>query len=116
MPIPFILGGIALVSGIAGIKKTFDAKSDYDSAKRMVNRAEENYRKNKRTLERKEVEIKEEISEYGEFKVRLYLEIIKDRITSYNVCYTKLLRQPSFVWSKCHKKRVLFRWASWVIV
>jgi len=79
MPIPFILGGIALVSGIAGIKKTFDAKSDYDSAKRMVNRAEENYRKNKRTLERKEVEIKEEISEYGEFKVRLYLEIIKDR-------------------------------------
>lgn len=47
MPIPFIIGGIALIAGASGVKKGIDAKSDMDSAdyynrkaKRMANEAE----------------------------------------------------------------------------
>ena len=33
MPIPFILGGIALAAGAYGVKKGYDAKCDFDDAK-----------------------------------------------------------------------------------
>lgn len=40
MPIPFILGGIALAAGAYGVKKGLDAKDDMDTAKRVNNEAQ----------------------------------------------------------------------------
>ena len=35
MPIPLILGGIAIAAGVIGVKKGIDAKSDMDKAKNV---------------------------------------------------------------------------------
>lgn len=43
MPIPFILGGIALAAGAYGVKKGLDANEDFDRADKLNSQAEKIY-------------------------------------------------------------------------
>lgn len=50
MPIPFILGGIAVAAGLAGAKKALDASDKNARAKRINRRAEETFENAKKEL------------------------------------------------------------------
>ncbi len=53
MPIPFILGGIALAAGAYGVKKGIDAKDDFDTAETYNSRARRIYYEAQEKLEDK---------------------------------------------------------------
>mgnify|MGYP000051625342 FL=1 len=43
MPLPFILGGLAVLAGVTGAKKAYDANEKNNRAKRINNHAKEIY-------------------------------------------------------------------------
>ena len=77
--IPIILGGIAAVTAISGIKKGVDAKNDYDRAERIVNRAKKTFREKKNELEEYEENLKQNVNEYGDLKVSVYLNVLRNK-------------------------------------
>lgn len=50
MPIPFILGGIAVAAGLVGAKKALDASDKNARARRMNRRAQETFENAKKEL------------------------------------------------------------------
>lgn len=72
MPIPFILGGLALAAGAYGAKKGVDAKSDYDKAEKYNRWAEETYDEAKEKLEKKKEITNFSLESLGKLKVSIY--------------------------------------------
>ena len=77
MPIPFILGGLAIAAGIAGVKKGFDAKGGFDSASHISDCAKSKYDRRIGAFEQVEKTVKIYTEEYGAFKVRTYRELLE---------------------------------------
>lgn len=51
MPIPFILGGIALAAGAYGVKKGMDAKEDMEEAQDLLDEAKSMSRSAENSIE-----------------------------------------------------------------
>lgn len=72
MPIPFILGGIALVAAGYGVKKGLDAKEDFDDAKDINDDARLIFDAAKLALEKTHAKTKQEVLHLGEAKFHAY--------------------------------------------
>jgi len=80
MPIPFIIGGIALAAGAYGVKKGVDAKDDFDSAERWNKKAQNIYDEAQKKLENKKESTNKSLEELGYLKASIYNETLKDFI------------------------------------
>jgi len=78
MPIPFILGGLALAAAGYGVKKGVDAKDDFDVAESYNRRAERIYDEAKDNLENKKEETDVELQSLGRLKVDIYEKSLKE--------------------------------------
>ncbi len=86
MPIPFILGGLALAAGGYGVKKGLDASEKNDKAKRIIKRAKRRYNESKETLEQKQEFTNSKLEDLGRLKVEIFTHQIKDFIELINKC------------------------------
>lgn len=72
MPIPFIIAGVALAAGAYGVKKGFDAKSDFKDASETNEQAQRIYDGAARKLETTREETQDSLGALGELKFNLY--------------------------------------------
>lgn len=72
MPIPFIIAGVALAAGAYGVKKGFDAKSDFNDANETNEQAQRIYDTAARKLEKTREKTQDSLSSLGELKFNLY--------------------------------------------
>jgi len=86
MPIPFILGGLALAAGGYGVKKGLDASEKNDKAKRIIKRAKRRYNESKEILETKQEFTNSKLEDLGRLKVEIFTHQIKDFIELINKC------------------------------
>jgi hypothetical protein len=84
MPIPFIIGGIALAAGAYGAKKGYDAYEDYDMANYYNEKAERIYDDAKEELEEARKDTQDSLESLGELKLELYASSILPFIETYN--------------------------------
>ncbi|WP_187851691.1 glycine zipper family protein [Helicobacter pylori] len=68
MPLPFILGGLALAAAGYGVKKGLDAKNTNDEAKDLFKKAEERLEETKKRVELAESDCKLAFARFGEKK------------------------------------------------
>ncbi|GAA7109177.1 hypothetical protein HpCHN43_04720 [Helicobacter pylori] len=71
MPLPFILGGLALVAAGYGGKKIIDAKNANDEAKELFKKAEELLEETKKRVESAEFGYKNALMRLGEKKLHV---------------------------------------------
>ncbi len=71
MPLPFILGGIALAAAGYGVKKGIDAKDTNDKAKDLLKKAEELLEEAKKRVELAESGCKLAFARFGEKKLHV---------------------------------------------
>lgn len=74
MPLPLILVGAALATGILGVKKGVDAVSDNKEAGTLRDKATRKFDKAKRELERAREEGNSELESLGQLRVELYAQ------------------------------------------
>lgn len=86
MPLPFILGGIALVAAGTGIKKGFDAKEKNEDARELVEDAQEEFEDAKERLEKERVKLNNELKEFAELKLDIFTNEIKKLVTYAKQC------------------------------
>lgn len=86
MPIPFILGGLALMAGGYGVKKGFDASEKNDKAERIVRRSKRDYKSAKNRTENKQSETNNNLEELGLLKVKIFTNEIKTLIELMSKC------------------------------
>lgn len=89
MPLPFILAGAAIAAAGTGIKKGLDAKEKNNRAEEIVDEAEEKFEKAVQKLQRENDILKEELNNYGEFKVDIYKNVIGDFLKLMSECSKK---------------------------
>jgi hypothetical protein len=70
MPIPFIIGGIALAAGAFGAKKGLDAKNNYAHAKSIVEEAVGDFESTKEVLERQRSRTTKGLKRLGEVRLK----------------------------------------------
>ena len=80
MPIPFIIAGAAMVAAGYGAKKGYDAKCDYDDAKRYNRLAQEEYDEAQEKLNNLRKETNNDMEKLGTLKVEVYRETLADFI------------------------------------
>ncbi len=78
MPIPIILGGIALAAAGYGAKKGLDAKSDYNSAGELNNKAKKIYDKSTKSLTRSKEITNNKLEKLGKLKISIYQDTLGD--------------------------------------
>jgi len=78
MPIPFILGGAALLAAGYGAKKGLDAKEDFDTAEYWNEEAERIYDAAKEKLEERREATDTQLQNLGRLKVDIYENSLKD--------------------------------------
>jgi len=83
MPIPFIIGGIALAAGAYGAKKGYDAYEDYDMADYYDKKARRIYDDAKEKLEEAREDTKGSLESLGKLKLELYKTSILPFIEAY---------------------------------
>ena len=76
MPLPFIIAGAAVALSAWGVKKGFDAKSDFDAAESINEDAREIFDDAKRSLERRREKTQSNLESLGQQKVQLYDEAL----------------------------------------
>lgn len=86
MPLPFILAGIAIAAASYGVKKGFDAKSDYDEADRVNERAKDIYDTATRKLNNERKETNNALENLGRFKFELY----DNRVIPFSEAFSKI--------------------------
>jgi len=74
MPVPFILFGVAIASGIAGAVKGGEAISKNSQSKEILENAKEKFNKNKRKMEVQRKNTSRELEEYGKLKIKIWDE------------------------------------------
>jgi uncharacterized protein (UPF0335 family) len=72
MPIPFIIGGLALAAAGAGIKKGIDANSKNSDAKEIVEDAQERFEDAQERLEEERVKLNNELKEFATLKLSVF--------------------------------------------
>jgi len=86
MPLPFILGGAALLAAGYGAKKGLDAKDDFDTAERWNNKAQNIYDEAQSKLEISKETTDSKLQDLGELKVDIYENSLKD----FSVTFAKI--------------------------
>ncbi len=71
MPLPFILGGLAIAAAGYGVKKGLDAKNANDEAKDLFKKAEERLEETKKRVESAESGCKNAFARFGEKKLHV---------------------------------------------
>lgn len=69
MPIPFIIGGIAIAAGIFGAKKGLKAKENYDNAKEIVESALEDFQCSQSRMNRQKERVSSSLLRLGELRL-----------------------------------------------
>ena len=72
MPIPFILGGIAIAAGAFGAKKGYDAYCDNEDAKSYTQRAKRIFDNSQEELNDKRKATNENLNDFGEYKKSIF--------------------------------------------
>lgn len=72
MPIPFILGGIAIAAGTFGAKKGYDAYCDNEDAKSYTQRAKRIFENSQEELNDKRKATNENLNDFGEYKKSIF--------------------------------------------
>ena len=91
MPLPFIIGGIAIAAGITGVTAGTKGVKKIANAKSIVEEAESKYNKSKSELKNVEKETGEQLESLGELKV----EIWKD-FERFSNAFEKIKNRPAF--------------------
>jgi len=78
MPIPFILGGIAIAAAGYGAKKGYDAYEDYDTADNYNQKAQNIYDKASSELNEARETTNQKFEDLGKLKVSIYEESLAD--------------------------------------
>lgn len=76
MPLPFILAGVALAAAGYGVKKGFDAKEDFDTAKSVNNEAKALFDLEKEKLEAAHAYAKLQMEQLGQAKLYAYQTLV----------------------------------------
>jgi len=95
MPIPFIIGGLALAAAGYGAKKGIDAKEDFDSAKSINKKAQRLYDETSEELEEAKNLTNKRLQNLGELKFKIYEEIILPFINASD----KIQNRPERIYS-----------------
>lgn len=72
--IPLIIGAASAAAGAVGLKKGLDAKKIYEEAREIGQNAERRYRRKCDELEKRRVELNEDLKSLGEFKIKVFEE------------------------------------------
>ncbi len=86
MPIPFILGGMALAAAGAGIKKGLDAKDKNDKAKRIVKKAQRRFKEVEEKLRNEGEILNQNLEDFAEFKLLVFTTQIKNLVKLLKQC------------------------------
>jgi hypothetical protein len=86
MPLPFILVGAAFIAGSYGVKKGFDAKSDYDRAESLNREAQRIYDSAKTCLETERTAAQSVLECLGQKKFNIY----KDSLIPFVDAFSKI--------------------------
>ena len=71
MPLPFILGALAVGAGAVGVKKGIDAHEKNNQAKRIYNRAESMYNNTKNKVEQSRKSANDSLQQLGKMKLHV---------------------------------------------
>ncbi|GAA9551448.1 hypothetical protein UBN56_08170 [Helicobacter pylori] len=71
MPLPFILGGLAIAAAGYGVKKGLDAKNANDEAKDLFKKAEERLEETKKRVESAQSSCENAFARFGEKKLHV---------------------------------------------
>ena len=74
--IPLLVGAAAIGLGAMGIKKSLDAMDKNNEAKKIIEEAKDRFEKTRDFLKSEEEKLKKNLTEYGEFKVIVFKEVI----------------------------------------
>ncbi|MDQ6962165.1 MAG: hypothetical protein Q9M28_06490 [Mariprofundaceae bacterium] len=80
MPIPFILGGLALAAAVTGVKKGFDAKSKNKEAKGIVKSAQHRFKKVEENLKNEGDILNKNLEAFAEFKLLVFTTQIRNLV------------------------------------
>lgn len=83
MPIPFIIGGIALAAGATGVKKGLDAKRDMEEAKSINQTSQDIAKEAENFIAMAKGKTNEAITELGQEKIRLLTTSINDFVVNF---------------------------------
>lgn len=72
MPIPFILGGIAIAAGAFGAKKGYDAYCDNEDAKSYTQKAKRIFENSQEELNDKRKATNKNLNDFGEYKKSIF--------------------------------------------
>jgi len=86
MPIPFIIGGLALAAAGTGIKKGIDANSKNNEAEEIVEDAQEKFEYAQKRLEEERVRLNNELKEFATLKLSVFTTEINTLVTLVNKC------------------------------
>ena len=86
MPIPFIIGGIALAAAGAGIKKGLDAKNKNAEAKEIVQNAQYRFQEMEEELKKEGEILNQNLEDLAEFKLLVFRTQIKNLIELLKKC------------------------------
>jgi len=89
MPIPFILGGIALSAAVTGVKKGFDAKSKNKEAKETVENAQSRFKSAEEKLKNEGEVLNQNLEDFAEFKLGVFTTQIKSLVNLLKKCKNK---------------------------
>lgn len=91
MPIPFILGGIAIAAGVTGVAAGAQGAKKISEAKSIVEHSEGRYKQYKKKLDNAEVETFKKLEELGALKV----EVWKD-FDLFSAAFERIKNRPEF--------------------
>jgi len=86
MPIPFILGGIALAAAVTGIKKGFDAKSKNKEAETIVRKAQRRFQESEENLKTEGNVLNKNLEDFAEAKLLVFTTQIKNLVDLLKKC------------------------------
>ena len=86
MPIPIILGGVAVASAVAGIKKGIDANNKNSEAKEIVEEAKERFEEAQERLEEERIRLNSELKEFATLKLSVFTNEINRLVTLLKEC------------------------------
>lgn len=90
MPLPFILGGLAIATAATGVKKAYDGYQDQSEANAIVEAAKARYETARKKLEDANSELQTELDRLGE----LYLKVGQD-FNEFQTIAQKLIEQTN---------------------
>jgi len=89
MPIPILLGGGALIAAAIGAKKTIDANDKNKKAKKIVEDAQNRFKKATQKLEKEKNILNQNLEDFAKFKLLVFTTQIKNLVKLLKQCKDK---------------------------